>query len=117
VKLSPAKRTEQARAVTEDAKGFSGPVVIAGDLNDYGMAARIRREGYAWLTEWVVPTHTIFSMDHILTRGLVAAEPRSVGVVRDVHGASDHHPVWAVLMPSPAATLGSAGSPDRGHAR
>jgi endonuclease/exonuclease/phosphatase family metal-dependent hydrolase len=117
VKLSPAKRTEQARAVTEDAKGFSGPVVIAGDLNDYGMAARIRREGYAWLTEWVGPTHTIFSMDHILTRGLVAAEPRSVGAVRDVHGASDHHPVWAVLMPSPAATLGSAGSPDRGHAR
>jgi len=104
VKLSPAKRTEQARAVTEDAKDFSGPVVIAGDLNDYGIAARIHELGYTWLTEWVGPTHTIFSLDHILTRGLVPAQPDSVGVVREVRGASDHHPVWAVLVPAPAST-------------
>jgi endonuclease/exonuclease/phosphatase family metal-dependent hydrolase len=111
VKLSPAKRAEQARAVAEDAKDFAGPVVIAGDLNDYGMAARIRREGYSWPTEWVGPTHTIFSMDHILTRGLVPAGPSSVGVVREVRGASDHHPVWAVLVPAPGSTLaGAAGS-------
>ncbi len=111
VKLSPAKRTEQARTVTDDAKGFRGPVVIAGDLNDYGMAARIRQEGYAWPTEWVGATHTLFSMDHILTRGLAPAEPGSVGVVREVRGASDHHPVWAVLVPAPAAMLaGAAGS-------
>jgi endonuclease/exonuclease/phosphatase family metal-dependent hydrolase len=108
VKLSPSKRAEQARAVTEDAKGFPGPVVIAGDLNDYGMAARIQDQGYAWLTEWVGPTHTIFSMDHILTRGLVSATPSSVGVVREVRGASDHHPVWAVLMPAPKRTLAEA---------
>jgi endonuclease/exonuclease/phosphatase family metal-dependent hydrolase len=111
VKLSPAKRTEQVRAVTEDAKGFRGPVVIAGDLNDYGMAARIQHEGYSWLTEWVGPTHTIFSMDHILVRGLVFAEPGSVGVVREVGGASDHHPVWAVLVPSPKATVAGAAGP------
>jgi endonuclease/exonuclease/phosphatase family metal-dependent hydrolase len=111
VKLSPAKRTEQVRAVTEDAKGFRGPVVIAGDLNDYGMGARIHDQGYTWLTEWVGATHTIFSMDHILTRGLVAAQPGSVGVVREVRGASDHHPVWAVLVPAPAATVaGASGS-------
>jgi endonuclease/exonuclease/phosphatase family metal-dependent hydrolase len=110
VKLSPARRTEQARAVTEDAKDFPGPVVIAGDLNDYGMAAQIRREGYTWTTEWVGTTHTIFSMDHILTRGLAPAELGSVGVVREVRGASDHHPVWAVLVPAPAATVaGTAG--------
>ena len=111
VKLSPAKRTEQARAVTEDAKGFRGPVVIAGDLNDYGMAAQIHDQGYTWLTEWVGATHTIFSMDHILTRGLVAAEAGSVGVVREVRGASDHHPVWAVLVPAQAATLAGAAGP------
>jgi endonuclease/exonuclease/phosphatase family metal-dependent hydrolase len=108
VKLSPAKRTEQARAVTEDAKRFRGPVVIAGDLNDYGMAARIHDQGYAWLTEWVGATHTIFPMDHILTRGLVASEPGSVGVVGEVRGASDHHPVWAVLVPAPSETLAGA---------
>jgi endonuclease/exonuclease/phosphatase family metal-dependent hydrolase len=111
VKLSPAKRAEQARAVTEDAKGFLGPVVIAGDLNDYGMAARIHDEGYTWLTEWVGATHTIFSMDHILTRGLVPAGPSSVGVVREIRGASDHHPVWAVLVPAQAAALAGAAGP------
>lgn len=111
VKLSPAKRAEQAQAVTEDAKGFGGPVVIAGDLNDYGMAARIQDQGYTWLTEWVGATHTIFSMDHILTQGLVAAQPASVGVVREVRGASDHHPVWAVLVPGRAATLAGAAGP------
>jgi endonuclease/exonuclease/phosphatase family metal-dependent hydrolase len=111
VKLSPAKRTEQARAVTEDAKAFQGPVVIAGDLNDSGIAARIRDQGYAWLTELVGPTHTFFSLDHILTRGLVPAHPTSVGAVREVRGASDHHPVWAVLEPAPAARLaGASGS-------
>ena len=111
VKLSPAKRAEQARAVTEDAKDFDGPVVIAGDLNDYGIAAEIHRQGYVWPTEWVGATHTIFSMDHILTRGLLPAHPGSVGVVRNVDGASDHHPVWAVLVPAPAATFaGASGS-------
>lgn len=101
VKLSPEKRAEQARAVTEDAKRFPGPVVIGGDLNDYGMAACMRHEGFRWLTEWLGPTHTIFAMDHILTRGLVPVEPGGIGVVRQVHGASDHHPVWALLRPSP----------------
>jgi endonuclease/exonuclease/phosphatase family metal-dependent hydrolase len=103
VKLSPEKRAEQVRAVTDDAKRFSGPVVIAGDFNDYAMAACMHREGFRWLTEWVGPTHTIFPMDHILTRGLAPVEPGGVGVVHEVHGASDHHPVWAVLTPAPAA--------------
>ena len=100
VKLSPEKRAEQARAVTDDAKRFAGPVVIAGDFNDYGMAACMHQEGFRWLTEWLGPTHRIFAMDHILTRGL---EPvvGGVGTVRQVHGASDHHPVWALLRPSP----------------
>jgi len=100
VKLSPEKRAEQARAVTDDAKRFSGPVVIAGDFNDYAMAACMHREGFRWLTEWLGPTHKIFPMDHILTRGLVPVEPGGVGVVHQVHGASDHHPVWAVLQPA-----------------
>ena len=101
VKLSEPHRSEQARAVTEDAKGFSGPVVIAGDLNDYAMAARIRQQGYLWTSEWLGPTHLVFTLDHILTRGLVPAWPGSVGVVDQVRGASDHRPVWAVLAPAP----------------
>jgi endonuclease/exonuclease/phosphatase family metal-dependent hydrolase len=110
VKLSEAKRADQARAVTEDAKRFGGPVVIAGDLNDYGMAARIAHEGYAWTTEWVGPTHqSHFSLDHILTHGLLPAGPRSAGVVREVSGASDHRPVWAVLTSAPPPSLSSCG--------
>jgi len=105
VKLSDPKRSEQARAVTEDAKGFHGPVVIAGDFNDYAMAARMRDQGFTWTTEWVGPTHMIFTLDHIMTRGLAPASPASVGVVREVHGASDHHPVWAVLTPAPPTSL------------
>jgi endonuclease/exonuclease/phosphatase family metal-dependent hydrolase len=103
VKLSDPKRSEQARTVTEDAKGFPGPVVIAGDLNDYAMGARIQQQGYLWTSEWVGPTHLVFTLDHILTRGLALARPRSVGVVDQVRGASDHHPVWAVLAPAPAS--------------
>ena len=89
--------------MTEDAKGFSGPVVIAGDLNDYAMAARIRQQGYLWTSQWLGPTHLVFTLDHILTRGLVLARPGSVGVVHQVLGASDHRPVWAVLAPAPAS--------------
>ena len=54
VKLSPEKRAEQARAVTDGAKRFAGPVVIAGDFNDYAMAACMHREGFRWLTEYVL---------------------------------------------------------------
>ena len=118
VKLSPAKRAEQALAVAQDASWFSGPVVIAGDFNDSGMAARLRREGYTWMTEWVGATHTFFSLDHILARGLAPAESRSAGVVRDVRGASDHHPVWAVLVPARSiASSAREGALSKGHAK
>ncbi len=117
VKLSDPKRSEQARTVTEDAKGFSGPVVIAGDLNDYAMAARIQQQGYLWTSEWLGPTHLVFTLDHILTRGLVPARPGSVGVVRDVQGASDHHPVWAVLAPAPASLSACTTGPQRETSR
>ena len=75
VKMSDPKRTEQAVAVTEDAKRFAGPVVIAGDFNDYAMAARMRDQGFTWTTEWLGPTHMgMFTLDHIMTRGLAPVE-------------------------------------------
>jgi endonuclease/exonuclease/phosphatase family metal-dependent hydrolase len=107
VKLSDPSRTDQAKAVTEDAKRYAGPVVILGDFNDYAMAARMEQQGYTWTTEWLGPTHMgIFTLDHILTRGLEPVTPASVGVVQDVLGASDHHPVWAVLTPGSPTSLG-----------
>jgi endonuclease/exonuclease/phosphatase family metal-dependent hydrolase len=107
VKLSDTKRAEQAKAVTDDAKRYRGPVVILGDFNDPAMAARMERQGFTWTTEWVGPTHMgLFTLDHIMTRGLSPAAPASVGVVQDVDGASDHHPVWAVLEPESPTSLG-----------
>ena len=50
--------------------------------------------------------HGVFSLDHIMTRGLAPVTPASVGVVHDVWGASDHHPVWAVLAPASPTSLG-----------
>jgi endonuclease/exonuclease/phosphatase family metal-dependent hydrolase len=88
----------QAGALLADAVGWPGPVVMAGDFNSEGTGALMEREGYRWLTRWAGPTISWFSWDHIVVRGLAPARPRSVGVVRDVRGASDHHPVWAVAV-------------------
>ncbi len=107
VKLSDLSRTDQANAVTDDAKRYRGPVVILGDFNDDAMAARMEQQGFTWTTEWLGPTHMgLFTLDHIMTRGLTPVTPTSVGVVKDVHGASDHHPVWAVQTPESPTSLG-----------
>jgi hypothetical protein len=55
----------------------------------------------------------VFTLDHILTRGLVLARPGSVGVVHQVLGASDHRPVWAVLAPAPASLSACRTGPER----
>jgi endonuclease/exonuclease/phosphatase family metal-dependent hydrolase len=96
-------RRDQALAVLADAADWRGPVVVAGDFNSEGIGRLLEREGYHWLTRWVGPTVAWFSWDHVFVRGLVSASPRSAGVVWEIRGASDHHPVWAV-----AATAGGA---------
>lgn len=93
-------RADQARVIMADAARFTGPVVVAGDFNSYGIGAQFRRNGYRWLTAWLDPTISIFIWDHIFVRGLTPARPEgAVGVVRDVRGASDHRAVWALLVP------------------
>jgi hypothetical protein len=44
-------------------------------------------------------------------RHLSHARPASAGVVRRVHGASDHRPVWAVVLPEGRGSGGLAGMP------
>jgi endonuclease/exonuclease/phosphatase family metal-dependent hydrolase len=107
VQISDAERRDQARAVLADAEDWRGPVVIAGDFNSEGIGLLLAREGYEWLTKWVGPSVAWFSWDHVFVRGLAPARPRSAGVVREVRGASDHHPVWAVA----AITGGAAPAP------
>ena len=98
-KVSDAEREDQARAILADAGSFDGPVVIAGDFNSYPVGFVLVRGGYRWLTARLEPTISVFSWDHIFVRRLGLARPASVGILRDVHGASDHRPVWAVVVP------------------
>ena len=98
VQINDAERRDQALAVLTDAAAWRGPVVVAGDFNSEGIGLLFSRRGYIWLTRRVGPSVAWFSWDHVFVRGLAAARPASAGVVRDVRGASDHHPVWAVAL-------------------
>ncbi|HUR93365.1 MAG TPA: endonuclease/exonuclease/phosphatase family protein [Gemmatimonadales bacterium] len=100
-RVSDAARNDQVRTILADASGFGGPVVIAGDFNSYGVGPLLIREGYRWLTARLDPTIAFFSWDHIFVRGLDAAPSVSAGLVREVRGASDHRPVWAVVVAAP----------------
>ena len=98
-RVSEKAREDQVRTVLSDASGFDGPVVIAGDFNGYGVGPFLVRHGYRWLTARVGTTISYFSWDHIFVRHMSPSRPFSAGVVRQVRGASDHHPVWAVAVP------------------
>ena len=109
---SDAVREDQMRTILADAARFEGPVVIAGDFNSYGIGVFLERRGYRWLTERIDPTISFFTWDHIFVRRLSPAGPTSTGVVRRVRGASDHHPVWSVVVPDPTDKTGLADVPD-----
>jgi endonuclease/exonuclease/phosphatase (EEP) superfamily protein YafD len=102
VQISESERRDQVLAVVEDAATHAGPVVVAGDFNGSTVGPIMRRAGYVWETASVGPTISVFSWDHIFTRGIRRTGPVGTGVVSDTRGASDHRPVWAVV-PSPGA--------------
>jgi endonuclease/exonuclease/phosphatase (EEP) superfamily protein YafD len=108
VQISETERRDQAMAVVTDAADYQGPVVIAGDFNSEGIGGVLRGQGYTWLTEHVGPTVAWFSWDHIFVRGFSRPTPASAGIVREIHGASDHRPVWTVVMPSLPAPVAAA---------
>src|SRR6476661_2014248 len=99
---SDAGRADQARAILADAGEFEGPVVIAGDFNSYAVGLVFAHAGYRWLTKYVERTVSYFAWDHIFVRRLkpLRSDNSSAGVVRNVRGASDHRPVWAVVVPA-----------------
>src|SRR3954454_10025033 len=91
------ERESQVDAVLADAARARCPVVVAGDFNSKGIGNYLEQQGYSWPTRNVGKTISFFSWDHIFVRGLkLAASP--AGQVREVQGASDHHPVWASLI-------------------
>jgi endonuclease/exonuclease/phosphatase family metal-dependent hydrolase len=78
------------------------PVIIAGDFNSYEVAGEALSRGYSWPTSGVVAKPSRPSAGSCLYRGLGTA-PDSASVVHDVRGASDHHPVWAMVPVKQAA--------------
>jgi len=95
--IAPDEREDQAEAIVRDAEGAREPVILAGDFNSYGIAEYFERPGFRWLTKSFGETILLWSWDHLLVRGFRPEQIRSVGVERNVRGASDHRPVWAVL--------------------
>jgi endonuclease/exonuclease/phosphatase family metal-dependent hydrolase len=98
LRASEYARQDQAAAVLADAESASGPVVVAGDFNSWGIGKYFEQQGFAWPTKKVGDTITIFSWDHIFVRGLAVPVSAPAGKVRQVRGASDHRPVWASLI-------------------
>jgi endonuclease/exonuclease/phosphatase family metal-dependent hydrolase len=100
LRISETARKDQVRTIFQDAAHFTGPVVIAGDFNSEGIGPFLVHNGYSWLTELVGPSISFFSWDHIFVRRLAATRSPGAGMVKDVRGASDHRPVWAVVVRS-----------------
>jgi endonuclease/exonuclease/phosphatase family metal-dependent hydrolase len=96
LKISESSREDQVLAILRDAGPFPGPVVIAGDFNSEGIGPFLVRHGFTWLTARVGPSISFFSWDHIFVRRL--SPTSGVGLVKDVRGASDHRPVWGVVV-------------------
>jgi endonuclease/exonuclease/phosphatase family metal-dependent hydrolase len=107
--VSGGSRREQLRVLAADAASAEGPVVVAGDFNSHDKVEELAKAGFVWLTRDVGSTARFsllgvglagLAYDHVLARGLRRAPGAdAVGVVADNRGASDHRPVWAVLIP------------------
>ncbi len=98
LKATNRQREDQVDVVLSDAATSRCPVVIAGDFNSKGIGKYLEQKGFAWPTEHVGSTITVFSWDHIFARGLALPDSAAAGKVQEVHGASDHRPVWASLV-------------------
>jgi endonuclease/exonuclease/phosphatase family metal-dependent hydrolase len=96
LEVSYGGQKDQLDALLNDADSVGLPVIIAGDFNSYEVAGEALSRGYSWPTSGVVASHHGLRLDHVLYRGLGTA-PDSADVVHDVRGASDHHPVWAMV--------------------
>ena len=97
----PSARREQLAAVLADAEAFP-LVVLGGDFNSGSVPEIALPRGFAWPTRGLGRTRAFWDMDHILVKGLAVPADSAVGLIRDVHGASDHKPVWArVVLPPP----------------
>jgi endonuclease/exonuclease/phosphatase family metal-dependent hydrolase len=97
IHLSSKGRRAQAQAIVDDARASPYPVVVAGDFNTRDLSEPFENAGYLWLTRNLRNTSFWWELDHIYARGLAPPGPATAGVAEDIHDASDHKPVWALL--------------------
>lgn len=96
----PGARREQLAEVLADAERYPA-VVLGGDFNSGSVPAIALGLGFEWPTSHLGRTRAIWDVDHVLVKGLAAAGSPAAGLVEEVQGASDHKPVWAlVLLPA-----------------
>jgi endonuclease/exonuclease/phosphatase family metal-dependent hydrolase len=101
----PRARRDQLAAVLADARPY-GLVVLGGDFNSASVPEMALPLGFEWPTYHLGHTRSLWDVDHVLLKGLTVSADSGVGLVRHVRGASDHRPVWArvVLSPAPDGT-------------
>jgi endonuclease/exonuclease/phosphatase family metal-dependent hydrolase len=106
--ISGSSRREELRVLAADAATAAGPVVIAGDFNSHNKVQELANAGFRWLTRDLGPTTRVqllglglvgLSYDHVLVKGFrLACRAHAMGVVAENRGASDHKPIWVVLL-------------------
>jgi len=97
IHLSRKGRRAQAQAIVDDASSAADPVVVAGDFNTRGLSDPFEDAGFLWLTRNLRDTSLWWELDHIYARGLEPSGRATTGAADDIHDASDHKPVWALL--------------------
>lgn len=95
--VAPAARGDQLRAILTDASAYTR-VVIGGDMNDPAVGRVASEMGYSWPTRRGPSTSLLGRLDHIFLRGLRTPDTAAAGTVLEVGGASDHLPVWVVVI-------------------
>ena len=96
--ISPRAKREQAAALLAAATQHR-VVAILGDMNSYGIGRAFTAAGFDWATEHNPKTFAIGRWDHVFLKGLSLAHDSATGVVTNNRKASDHRPVWALIVP------------------
>jgi len=94
LRMSEGERRDQAAAVIENATGWNGPVVVAGDMNDFRIPEYFEAYGFQWANRGAGASTWLLGLDHVFLRGLAPSSRAIRSGVEDPSGASDHKAVW-----------------------
>lgn len=93
----PGARRDQLAAILDHAAGHAR-VVVGGDMNSHGVGRLAVARGYLWPTKDGPRTAALGRWDHLFQRGFTQPPGEVAGTVLEVMHASDHRPVWAVVL-------------------